>query len=81
MTKKSSDILIAKAKTLLDEALKKNDLQAAHVAQRVMAAAENTKTEERTKEDEISKFRTEIEQKIRKVLSRFLQTKKWNSSN
>ena len=31
-TKKCSHILIAKAKTLLDEALKKNDLQAAHVA-------------------------------------------------
>ena len=42
LTKEISDILIAKAKTLLDEVLKKNDLQAAHVARGMMAAAENT---------------------------------------
>ncbi|XP_033221197.1 uncharacterized protein LOC117175598 [Belonocnema kinseyi] len=75
LTKKSSDILIDKAKTLLDEALKKNDLQAAHVARGMIAAAENTRPAERTKEEEISKLGSEIEPKKTKVFSRLLRGK------
>lgn len=48
LTKKSSDTLMNKAKKQLDEALQKNDLQAAHVARGMMSASENMKKEEPT---------------------------------
>lgn len=75
LTKKSADSLMIKAKTQLDEALKKNDLQAAHIASGMMVAAESLRKKERTKEDEILKLNTEIERKKNEVLNKLLQKK------